>query len=432
MRVNKVRIQGFANIENIDYNLNKLNALIALNNYGKSNVLKAFDFAFEYISSPPDVRDKMMSYKPYIPFNKHIENKPFVFEVDMDLGSLNVLYSFSFDWIKTISAKGKQIVSETLRIKNKETDTRYTSYIKRNHDNAHYLPSETGRCDRVIKVGNNELVLNKLFNFDELFYWNVLSEINSIKIAQIDTLQKPDELFRRIRPSRKRSNIIREDFSLKMDDLDDSAYFIYSLKQKELGFYELFKDAILTLLPAIEDFEPIEIDLKNKFRFDNEEKDLPINFPERVYDIRIKEKNNNQQTSIVELSSGSQKLFYIISVLIASELNKIPIVLLEELENSIHPGLMQKLLIVMDNLLSYPKLVFSSHSPYLIQYLNYESIEIGVPNQLGLAEFKKLRSSKYSKVLAIAEEESVSIGDFLFERMIEDEEESFFHEMCEK
>lgn len=431
MEIKKITIKGFSNIEKIELDLSKLNALIALNNYGKSNVLKSIDFGVDFIFNSPKIREKMMAYKPYIPFNKNIDNEPFFFELELEFNSFSILYDFSFDWIKNDEKRGKRIISENLKVRNISEDSKHTKYIRREDSVAKYLPSKTGRCNKEIKIENNELVINKLMSFDDLFYLDIISAINDISIAQIDTLQKPDEIFTNIKVD-KENQIVKNNYSLSMNDIDNSAYFIFSLMKKEKNMYELFKDAILSLLPSIEDFEPIEINLKNQFKFSGEKNKLPLEFPEKFYDIRVKEKSNNQQTSIVGLSSGSQKIFYIISVAIAAELNKVPIITFEELENSIHPGLLQRLLIVLDNLLTFPKVIFSSHSPYLIQYLDFQNIKIGVPNIKGLAFFTQLKKNKFNKLLSIAEDEGISIGDLLFEKMIENDicDESFFNEMC--
>ncbi|WP_294197660.1 AAA family ATPase [uncultured Chryseobacterium sp.] len=431
MEINKILIKGFSNIEKIDLELNKLNALIALNNYGKSNVLKAIDFGIDFISNSPKTREKMMAYKPYVPFNKFIDNDPFYLEINLTIKSYNVIYDFAFDWIKSDKNKGKRVISENLKVRNLNGDSKYTTYIKRDEDGAKFLPSKAGRCNKHIKIENNELIINKLSSFDELFYLDILDELNNISIAQVDTLQKPDEIFTNIKIG-KEKDIIKNNYSLSINDIDNSAYFIYSLMKKDQNMYELFKDSILSLLPSLEDFEPIEINLKDQFKFAGEKSKIPLDFPEKFYDIRVKERNNNQQTSIVGLSSGSQKIFYVISVAIAAEINKIPLITFEELENSIHPGLLQRLLIVLDGLVTFPKIIFSSHSPYLIQYLDFHNIKMGIPNQKGLAIFNELKKNKYKKLLSLAEDEGISLGDLLFEKMIENDhcDESFFNEMC--
>src|SRR5690606_10824935 len=129
-----------------------------------------------------------------------------------------------------------------------------------------------------------------------------------------------------------------------MPSTSDVGYFIYSLREKKPDLYEMFEDSVKSLLNDIEDFEPVELDFKKEIKFDSEKVELPLDFPEKLYDIRVKENNNNQQSSINSLSSGSQKIFYILALTIAAELNNVPIISFEELENSIHPGLLQRLL----------------------------------------------------------------------------------------
>ena len=81
MEIQKIIIGGFANIDSIELNLQKFNALVALNNYGKSNVIKALDFAFDFISESTSVKADMMAYKQAIPINKNIDSKSFSFEI---------------------------------------------------------------------------------------------------------------------------------------------------------------------------------------------------------------------------------------------------------------------------------------------------------------------------------------------------------------
>lgn len=435
MEIVRVKFGGFSNVENVELDFNKINTLVALNNYGKSNIIKGIQFGIDFIKNQSKTKAKMMAFKPFIPYNKNIDDRPFKFEIEISESSkFSIIYSYSFDWIKNDKEKGKRILEESLKVKDLNIDLKYSTFIKRGLNKATYLPSKTGRCDREIKIDKDELVINKLESFDDLFYYPLIKVINELTIASVDTLQNPDDLFKKIRIQNNENLIVKNDYSLSMNEAANSAYFIYGLSKKKPQYFELFKDAIMTLLPSLEDFEPVEIDLKEKFSFNNDDEKLklPLDFPEKIYDIRVKEKNNNQQTSITSLSSGSQKIFYVVSVAIAAEINKVPLITYEELENSIHPGLLQKLLIILDNLLEHSKILLSSHSPYLIQYLDFSNIKIGTPNEKGLAIFKQLRKTKFNKLLLLAEDENISVGDLIFEKMIEcqSSENDFFNEMC--
>jgi len=436
MELKNINFSGFANIESFEIELGKLNALVALNNYGKSNVLAAIEFGIDFIIQPLSVKNRMMAFRPVIPINSHIDKLPFSFEVVINTNFQNdehsVVYGFSFEWIKNEKGKGQKIKDEYLRIKSNKADSKYKTLLNRTLEETLYLSSSTGRCDKKLKVQKNELAINKLLNFDDLFYWDIVKTINSLSVAQVDTLQNPDGIFKSIIIKEKEDDLVKNDYSVSLADTSNAGFFIYSLMKQNPSTYELFKDSVKTLLPSIEDFEPIEIDLKSRIKFKNEKPKLPLDFPEKIYDIRVKEKNNNQQTSIDKLSSGSQKLFYVLALTIAAEHNKTPLITFEELENSIHPGLLQKLLIIIDGLTDKTKVLLSSHSPYLIQYLDINKIKIGLPNSKGLSVFKEIKKTKFTKIINIAEEEGISVGDVIFDKMIEcaDGESEMLNELC--
>ncbi len=437
MEITNLLVEGFANIEQVELNLGKINALVALNNYGKSNVINAISFGIDFISMPTKHQANMMAIKDLIPINNRIANKPYKFQVTFISnvsGEEQVIeYSYSFDWIKDKKEKGQRIIEEFLKVKSNKPDAKFKTYIHRNLSESLYLPSQTGRRDKPLKVDKSELAINKLNHFDELFYNKIIHQINKLSIENIDTMEDPDKLFRRVYGSRD-SKILRPEYSLNMPASYDVGFFIYSLKVKKPEMYELFKDSVKSLLVGIEDFEAVEIDFKNIARFASEKKkDLPVNFPDKLYDIRVKEYFNNQQTDIDGLSSGSQKLFFVLALTIAAEINKVPIITFEELENSIHPGLLQKLLIIIDGLVVNTKVLLTSHSPYLIQYLDIDRVKIGMPNKDGLAVFKEIKKSRFNKVLSIAEEEGVSVGDLIFDKMLEgfSGDSDLLNELCE-
>ncbi len=435
MKIQKIKFGGFANIEELEMDLGKFNALIALNNYGKSNVLRAIYFGFDFIKNTAQIRNKMMAFRPVIPINTFTANLPFTFEVTfitkLENDDCEVNYGFSFDWIKNDKLKGQRIRDEFLKIKSLKQDSKPRAYIKRNLKEALHLTSPTGRCDKAIRISRNELVITKLNYFDNLFYWDIIHQINNLNLARVETLQDPDGLFTNIEISDE-DPISQNDHSLTMEDAKNPAYFIFSLMKKDNKKYELLKDSIKSLLPNLEEFEPIEINIKDEADLKKPKEDLPFNFPEKVYDVKVKEKNNNQKTSIRYLSSGSQRLFYILTSTIAAEHNNIPILTFEELENSIHPGLLQKLLIILDSLTTKTKVIFSSHSPHLIQYLDSDNIKIGIPNLKSLSIFKGLKKSSYNKLVKIALEEGIPAGDMIFDKMIQATEEDceFLNGLC--
>ncbi|MFB6454503.1 AAA family ATPase [Chitinophaga sp. Hz27] len=427
MKILNIKIDGFANIDNLDLDLNKINALVAFNNYGKSNVLSAIQFATTFIQVPGKIRKEMMAFAGIIPINKNVDNKPFFFELTTEIKTkkeqYTVIYSFSFEWLKN-GNKGCKIREEHLKIKVND-DAKFKQLIKRANQEAMYLPSVTGRCDKSILIDEEDLVLSKLLSFDELFYHEVLKAINNIRVVSADTLRDPASFYQTIGPKR----IIKAEYDLSFPKDTETGFFLYSLMIKRKDLYQVFKNAVIALLPEVATFEPVEIDFKEKERI---KKGIPLDLPDKLYEIIVIEKYNNQETSINFLSAGSQKIFYLLETVIAAELNNIPLLFFEEIENSIHPALLQKLLIILDSLTEHTRLIVTSHSPYLIKYLNLESIKIGLPNTKGTAQFKGIKKSKMSKLNKIASLYGLPMGDVIFDLMIDASrgESEILNEIC--
>lgn len=427
MIIKKITIDGFCNIDNSSIELNKINSIIALNNYGKSNFIRGLDFAKDFIMDNSKKKLSMMQFKPLIPINNKLENRNFLFEIEFETKLENtktlVSFGFGFEWIKKDKSKGARIVSEHLKTMPLKKDAKYKTIIKRSISNSFYQSSKTGRCDNKVKIRKNELIVNKLHNYDNLFYSSVLEDINNINIAIVDSLGNPDQLFRTITAD------YTPDDCLEMPISSNTSYFVFYLKKKKPKLYELLKNSIMSLLPNIEDFEPIEIDLKSEFEFDSDEEDIPYELPEKLYDIRIKEYSNNQQTTISNISSGSKKIFYVLTMVLAGELNKVSLITFEEIENSIHPALLQRLLIIIDTFCVNTKILFTSHSPYLIKYLDIDDINIGLPNLDGIAVFRKIKKSKQKRLISYASDEENSLGDFIFDKLLESvDDNEFFNE----
>ena len=417
MKLNKIKISGIFNLKDVEISLGDLSALIAPNNYGKSNVLRAIDFGVFFMVASLKRKLSLMRNRSLIPINTALEGTPFSFELEGEFSNgektFSFVYGYSFEWWKTSKDDGARIIGEYLRMKS-DDDLKFRSYINREDTNvAYYLASPTGRCSKQLLVDNNILALNKLANFDDLFYIDSIRQLNRLDVREIGTLQHPDSLFNMIAPDDDVNEL-----SLDYPRESKVGYYLNSLKKLAPNKYELLKDVVTGLLVTIEDFEPVQIDLRKDVE-EEETKDLPFRLPETFYDVRVKERYNNQYTSISRISSGSKKIFFILTLVIAAEINKIPLLLLEELENSVHPRLLQNLLTAIVQLAGDTKVLITSHSPYLIKYLEPTKMKFGIPTELGVADFRSLKPNKVAKVLKNASAEEVSVGEYMFEMLLD-------------
>jgi len=413
--LNKISIKGIANIDSITLDLQQVTALLAPNNYGKSNVLSAIIYGFEFIRQLPSYRQKMMGLEQCISVNKYIAGKPFAFEIEGSIDDkTDFQYGYSFEWKRyrkmddVILHTGGAIKSEFLKIKYKTGEKpKFTTLIDRTSAKvALYTPSQTGRCDKELTIDSNELALNKLFNYDDLFYHNHIQAIKSIRIIDANYLSDPYEYFS--------LRMIIQDDNHKYLTGGEIAAYLYNLKKKDAGTFKLLLSAISTLIPTIELLEPVVISANNL----KVDADAPFEYPDQ-YDLVVKEKNNNQQTRFQYLSTGSMKLLYLLTTIIRASRENVQLLLVEELENSINPSLLQSLLNVVKLFLGNTKLLFSSHSPNLLKHLSAPQLYVGLPSDRGDADFRTVKSSKIKSVLQIASAGNMALGEYLFELMMD-------------
>ncbi len=412
MKISKIRIDGFKNLIDTTIKFTGLNALIAVNNYGKSNLLKAIGFGNDFIQATDKEKSALMSFQNSVPINKKTANRNFLFEVELEGNFYNkqttVNYSYSFEWVKE-KKKGARIISEVLKIKT-EDDTKPSTFINRNLKKQFYKSSKTGRCDKPIKITNNTLVLNKLSNYDELYYYEIINALNQLEL-DFFTLDNVEKYF-----VPQSFAYVNESGSYDITESPSIGKFFYNLQNEEKDKYNLLIDLILGLLPDIEYIKPVQVNFKSESANDDK---IPFKIPEVIYDIRVKIKTNNQETSITNLSEGSKRIFHILTVALIADYKNAQLISYEELENSIHPALLQRLLMIISELTNNTQILISSHSPYLIKYLSLDSISIGIPNKDGAAYFKNIKKSKQSKLLNYAKDSESNLGDFIFDMLVE-------------
>lgn len=418
MLINSIRVDGFKNISDTLINLSDITALVALNNYGKSNVLDCLKFAEKFIKEDSKKKTKMMSDPDRLPINNKTSNNDFVFEIGfetiIDKSKYEVEYRYSFEWIKDIEDKGQRVKEEILKVKNLDEGIKpqYSKYIERTLEKAIYRSTKEGRSKIEIEIKENELVINKLLNNSDLFYIDIIKEINDLNF-DMNFYMDANNIFRTISIG---SEELHSPTCLNKENGCNLSQVVYYLREDYKEKYEMLINSFKMLIPNVEEIEPVCFDLKKDER--NIEK-LPFKIPERIYDIRIKEGYNNQSTSFDNLSSGSKRIFLLLASAILSEINKVSLIAFEELENSIHPYLFQKFIIILTQIVKNCRILITSHSPYLIQYLDLEKIYIGLPSKDGVAQFKKIKKQYEKTIYKIATEEEMSIGDYIFDLLLD-------------
>lgn len=410
MILDSVTIKGFRNIKKVTLNFDGITSIISLNNYGKSNILKAIDFSINFIKAENILRRKMMGWRRGIPLNKMLEANNFMvdFRFSKEINNIKykINYGFEFIWDKDDNT-GKRIIKEWLRIKEDRRGHRFYELVRRNFTEGYYRTRRNTSCNKRIKVKDDELVLDLLLKQDELYYYPIIIDLFNVKVYLDEHLDA--------------SNLFEEDFlvlrngkKFDINAINNIPRIVYYLKEEHISKFNLLIDAFCKLFPNITDIIVREHVLDTPADF-NIPDNLPYTISDKVYTMYVKDRNLNQAINIEELSEGTKRIFLLLTHLTIATINNITLIALEEPENCIHPKLLQQLVILMDILSGDCKIIISSHSPYILDCVDTSNVYVGKPNNYGLADFAKIKDKKIKILYKDAEKYSSSIGQYIFE-----------------
>lgn len=414
MNIQRVYVDGFKNLSNINLILDDITALISINNYGKSNVIKAIYFGFEFIKKKNNERKLLLSDSNLIPINICKTNTPYKFEVEARVSVDKVAKYFVYGYVcKWNNGYEPEILSEYLKIKQEGKGQKYTQVLIRDSDKAFYKSSETGRCTTELKIESLELSINKMQAFDNLYYHDIIKGINDLKIYMESDLDAdyyflPDPII----------NKNESEIEINSSNLPR---LIYNLKNYDKRKFSLLKNAFCVLFPSIEDI------IVKQFRIENEtnmlQENSPFSFANAIYVLFVKDKNLLHPINFSLMSDGAKRVFMIMTKILVASSSHVSLITLEEPENSVHPGLFRDYIQTISGILDDCKVIITSHSPYVISYLDPQKVYVGVSDKPGVAEF---HSFTKSGIKALEEDSStlkISMGDYLFSMLADESNE---------
>lgn len=394
MIIDSFIIEGISNIGHLRLDVREMNALIAPNGYGKSNALSAISFGLMFLNTNEETRRQMLQ-SHYLPINVSMQEKKFHFEIygriERDDRTEMVQYGYECQWAEgTVPG---YVLSEWLKIK-AEDEQRYRQMM--NRQDGYYcmiVPSATGRCNKPYAATPQQPVLPAIAS-GGLFLSDLAKEICDIRIPNLNTLDNPESYFS-----------VEGGDGIPMLGGMTLCEYIYQMKETDADSFSILSDGIRQLIPGIVSFEPDEITLSDG--------------RSKVYDIRVQEEHNSLPTSIRLLSSGSKRIIFLFTLCMAARKQNIPMIMVEEPENSVHPRLMEDLLLILQAYASNTKILMTSHSPYLMRYMQPDQMYFGLPMNDGLAHFKKVNPSKLKYLYKYAGDMELTFGEFMFDFMLD-------------
>jgi len=415
MRIQAVLIDGFKNLSNVKITFDNITALVALNNFGKSNVLSGIDFGVSFIKASNNDKMEMMANSNLIPLNQKIRGRNYRFEVEVltEIAGreYRAQYGYEFSW-QCDEDDEPEIVHEYLKCKLDEKGQKYTQLINRTKEVVLYKSSETGRCSSKIRVEASELVVNKLRAYDELYYAEIIKKLNGMRIYMENNLD--------VKSFYQPDPIIRKGLENEMINADNLPRIIFNLRKENPDKFELLKDVYFQLFPDIEDVivKNFKINASESEQFPEE---APFIFTNSIYVLFVKDKNLANPVNFSMMSDGAKRVFMILTKIIVSSVSNISLIAIEEPENSVHPGLFQAYIQIISQLLDDCKIIITSHSPYIISYLDPSWIHVGVNRKPGVAEFFAFKKSGQKQLENDAGGFNMSMGDYLFSMLSDSE-----------
>lgn len=428
MKIKRIAISNYKNIGQTTLDCSQMIALVSTNNYGKSNLLDGINFGLDFITASAKSRNTRMRWIKGIPLISELAGKDYTFSIEFDEPSLGeyrfVRYGYHFAWYND-QGTGARITDETLEMRPNES-VKYTSYIKRTEDK--YRASKSTKAFRKLALTDDTLAIDAIGMIDDVEIKGVIKAIQSIQFRLCDSLELDDSFY---------PNPIEfdfgEDISFGNEDIPKTLAMLQSKKPK---LYDLFIETIYDLFPEFNNVELQYLTVNEKtsaklqaymvMSSDKDEKEqkteLPYHIRDELYRLVIDSKYLNQPISMEHMSTGTKRIFWLIANAVVSEYKQINLLGIDEVETSIHPKMIEDLLEAIVEILENTTMIITSHSPYLIKYLKPEAIYIGVPNEEGVASFRRIQSRKIKNILNTTRKLETSIGEYLFELMSGDED----------
>ncbi|MDR2570870.1 MAG: AAA family ATPase [Oscillospiraceae bacterium] len=428
MTIKSITISGFKNLSKTKIDIDKIAVLVSPNNYGKSNLIEAINFGVDFITASKKLRTSMMNWVKGIPLTPELVSEEFLFEIEFDDPALEqyryVKYGFTFSWFID-DGTGQRITNEWLETRRNES-VRYSSFIKR--DEEKYRKAYSTNAFRNVLLDSSQLAIDIISSIEDIEISNVIKSIQNLKYLVCSSLDLQD----RFAPPPFEFVSDKDDPHVSFDD-EDIPKALFHLRKNYPEKFNLFKDAIIALFPEFTDVSLQAFELKHdsseevsyivttaeldgQGMMKNDKKTVPFKVKEEIYRLVITSIYLNQPINASLMSTGTKRIIWLLANVFISSCSGVAILGVEELETSIHPKQLKKLLETLIDSQESTGIIASSHSPFLIQYLKPSQIYFSVPN-MGTAEFRKIADGKSKALRMAARNIGVSIGEYLFELM---------------
>jgi predicted ATPase len=384
MKLKQIRVDGYKNLIDCIVNLGDFNVLVGPNNSGKSNFLEAVQMLFPLCYGSEKLREEV--FKGLTPrFGStssicHLEahkTKPtkigLVFEINIEQKLWQVDYELC---IECDYQKGKGgFLYEKLEAKPPSNKGPFKKYIERDETKLIIVGKEVP----IAKNNSSMLAIASLYPEYKGLPLELKYFVNAIEFVSLGRIYSisPKNLRDNLGSEKSFDSICISSFDLG-DVLDDI--------KKNVKSYKLFCDTFCDILnlEAIH-FEARDITIPSK--------DGKAKQSNKRFRMLYVERKGSPPASIEEFSDGTFATAAILATMF-SEGNRTPMLFIEEPENYLHPAALKKLIrFLQDHADKWPVSI-TTHSPFLINGVNPEDVNVAVVADDGSTHFEKIKNKK--------------------------------------
>jgi len=393
MKLKQIRVDGYKNLINCEVDLGDFNVLVGPNNSGKSNLLEAIQMLFPICFGDDDFRAIIFEGTTPPPrfgssvchLKKH-KNKPMTIGIGFEIKIKGKLWRADYD--VTIQCGESQnemgFLRELLTAKQIEEPLktgRAKIYISREEKELRIREhgKKVLKKHAISKNNSSLLAIRSLYaDFEGLsqefqLFYNVISLISTTKIFAIS----PKDMRNAIDTEKPIEDIQVSSFDLS---------FMADKMEKEAKYYNLFKESLCDILD-LEDVYFEAKDIPTPLKKEGAKENL-----KRMRILGLK-RIGDRFSLIDEYSDGTLVVAAILEALFSRNVS-VPILCLEELENCLHPAAVEKLLrFLQDHSEDWPVLI-TTHSPYLLNGIRPEDVNVAVVGETGATHFEKVKNSR--------------------------------------
>lgn len=391
MNIEKIYVSNFKSFNEIDINLNKMNLVIGANASGKSNFIQILKFYYEAIEYGLENAISLQGGTQYLRNNNLKENYKSLFKfkfnferkirknINLDKSVIEMRYIINeFDLNYNKRGDGFSLAYEKVIIY-------YDEYINNNKNEEPSYDKIGEFCIKLERVKGKKNIKFELISDNDKKY-NVKEILPPIDL--IETLIEKDELI-----------IKYISLFTGLRSFFDENFAVFDLDPKILK-----KSASVSAKYRLEeDGSNLSICLNNVLK-NNKSKKIFLDqlrdmlpfvsgiLTEKTVDkamlFKIKEKYNNSR--YFPASFMSDGTVNIVAMILALYFDNRNLVVFEEPERNIHPGLLSNIVEKFYEVSSEKQILVTTHNPQLIRHVKIDDIIFIKRNKFGFTEGKRV------------------------------------------